>query len=127
MISFELQVGSAWQWWTEQGRQEHLFKVAGVLRPDQGLVEVAGMNRAGSTASPFPAKPDQLEFPDRCGCDHDGRIANRIFSWPSRRLAAGACVKAVNLEDHSHRQIGQLSGGHNSACSLPEPWRKRRN
>lgn len=118
-ISFELQVGERLAVVGPNGAgKSTLFKVvAGVLRPDQGLVEVAGHEPGGHNCIAYVPQRSQVDwsFPATVAdVIMMGRIAQiGYFRWPSAqdwRLVRNV-LKTVNLEDHSHRQIGQLSGG----------------
>jgi len=118
-ISFELQRGERLAVVGPNGAgKSTLFKVvAGVLRPNSGLVEVAGHEPGGHNCIAYLPQRSQVDwnFPATVAdVVMMGRIAKiGYFRIPSQNdwVMVRQSLKIVNLEDHSHRQINQLSGG----------------
>jgi len=118
-ISFELQTGERLAVVGPNGAgKSTLFKViAGVLRPNQGLVEIAGHEPGGHNCIAYVPQRSQVDwnFPATVNdVVMMGRIAKIGFlRWPTARDwgVVRQALKTVNLDELSNRQIGELSGG----------------
>ncbi len=118
-ISFELHNGERLAVVGPNGAgKSTLFKViAGVLRPNRGLVEVAGHEPGGHTCIAYVPQRSQVDwnFPatvaDVVMMGRIGKIG--YFRLPGSRdwQMVRQFLKIVNLQDHARRQINQLSGG----------------
>lgn len=95
-----------------------LFKViAGVLRPNRGLVEIAGYEPGRHICIAYVPQRSQVDwnFPlsvtDVVMMGRVGRIG--FFRFPTERDKdiVRRALKTVRLEEFANRQIGQLSGG----------------
>ncbi len=118
-VSFELHTGDRLAVVGPNGAgKSTLFKViAGVLRPNQGLVEIAGHEPGGHNCIAYVPQRSQVDwnFPATVAdVVMMGRIAQiGYLRWPTPRdwQLVRRVLKTVNLEDYAKRQIGQLSGG----------------
>ncbi len=118
-VTFEMQTGERLAVVGPNGAgKSTLFKVvAGVLRPNQGLVEVAGHEPGGHNCIAYVPQRSQVDwnFPATVAdVVMMGRIAQIGYArWPTARdwQLVRQVLKTVNLEGFARRQISQLSGG----------------
>jgi manganese/iron transport system ATP-binding protein len=118
-INFEIQAGERLAVVGPNGAgKSTLFKViAGVLRPSQGLVEIAGHEPGGHNCIAYVPQRSQVDwnFPATVAdVVMMGRIAQiGYLRWPTARdwQLVREMLNMVNLEAYAKRQIGQLSGG----------------
>ncbi len=110
-----------------------LFKViAGVLRPSQGQVEVAGSEPDGHICIAYVPQRSQVDwnFPVNVfDVVMMGRVGKMGYvRWPTAhdRALVRQALETVRLSEFAGRQISQLSGS-SSACSSPARWRRRPN
>ncbi len=118
-VTFEMQTGERLAVVGPNGAgKSTLFKVvAGVLRPNSGLVEVAGHEPGGHNCIAYVPQRSQVDwnFPATVAdVVMMGRIAQIGYArWPTTRdwQLVRQVLKTVNLEGFAKRQISQLSGG----------------
>lgn len=118
-ISFDLAPGSAVAVVGPNGAgKTTLFKViAGILDPDEGVVQVSGHEPGGHTCIAYVPQRTSVDwsFPATVA---DVVMMGRInkmgpFLWPQKEdwEVVQQSLEFVNLSDYSKRQISELSGG----------------
>jgi manganese/iron transport system ATP-binding protein len=118
-ISFDLTPGAAVAVVGPNGAgKTTLFKViAGILDPDEGVVQVSGHEPGGHTCIAYVPQRSEVDwsFPATVA---DVVMMGRInkmgpFLWPQKEdwQVVGQALEFVNLSDYAKRQINELSGG----------------
>jgi ABC-2 type transport system ATP-binding protein len=98
------------------GKSTIMRMLAGILRPDEGRIDLEGVD---VVASPEQAKPYLSYMPQRFGLYEDMTIDENIFFYATlfevpaktRRERAGELLAAAGLSAFRKRLAGQLSGG----------------
>ena len=98
------------------GKSTIMRMLAGVLRPDEGEIRLAGIDVVTDTER---ARPYLSYMPQRFGLYEDMTIAENIYFFATlfevptavRRARSRELLAAAGLQPFRHRLAGQLSGG----------------
>jgi len=95
-----------------------LFKaISGIIKPTSGQISIFGQPPGGHICIAYVPQRSQIDwsFPvtvaDVVMMGRSGKIG--LFRWPSKKdwEIVYEALKLVNMQELSHRQIGELSGG----------------